>query len=307
MIPDLPEANYRVWSRGYGLLDSTKTEATPGNHVDPAPTIAPDEKSAAEIYPALYWAALMEIPTADEFPGTSDAGNGIAESILSQEQWLHEAKSNCTACHQIGTKATRELSPELGEFDSSVNAWARRVQSGQASGFMVGTANRMGATRAFEQYADWTDRIAAGELPFEKPTRPQGVERNLVVTQWDWSEPTYYMHDEIATDRRDPTVNAYGALYGSPENSTDQIPILNPISNQASHITVPLGSPDIPTTRDDPMYQPSPYWGAEPIWDSHTVTHNPMMDERGRVWFTSRTKTRENPDYCRAGSDHPSA
>ncbi|MGY9105149.1 MAG: hypothetical protein ACKVG0_01100, partial [Alphaproteobacteria bacterium] len=71
-------------------------------------------------------------------------------------------------------------------------------------------------------YADWTDRIAAGELPFDAPERPQGIERNVVVTQWDWSEPNVYMHDEIATDRRNPTVNAYGKLYGSPELSTDR-------------------------------------------------------------------------------------
>ena len=33
---------------------------------------------------------------------------------------------------------------------------------------------------------------------------------------------------------------------------------------------------------------PSPYWGDEPIWDSQTSMHNPMIDEQGRVWFTSR-------------------
>ncbi len=43
--------------------------------------------------------------------------------------------------------------------------------------------------------ADWTDRIAAGELPRQKPERPQGIERNMVVTLWDWSRPTAYLHD----------------------------------------------------------------------------------------------------------------
>jgi hypothetical protein len=32
---------------------------------------------------------------------------------------------------------------------------------------------------------EWTDRIAKGELPRSKPPRPQGIERNIVVTTWE--------------------------------------------------------------------------------------------------------------------------
>src|SRR3989442_4784870 len=52
---------------------------------------------------------------------------------------------------------------------------------------------------------------------------------------------------------------------------------------------------------------PSSYWGAEPIWDSQTSPHNPMLDEKGRVWFTSRVRGPANPAFCGKGSDHPSA
>ena len=52
---------------------------------------------------------------------------------------------------------------------------------------------------------------------------------------------------------------------------------------------------------------PSPYWGDEVIWDSQTTTHNPMYDEKGQVWFTSRVGPPPNPDFCKKGSDHPSA
>src|SRR5262249_50717385 len=52
---------------------------------------------------------------------------------------------------------------------------------------------------------------------------------------------------------------------------------------------------------------PSPYWGAEAIWDSQADMHNPMFDELGRVWFTSRIRPPENPAFCREGSSHPSA
>ena len=52
---------------------------------------------------------------------------------------------------------------------------------------------------------------------------------------------------------------------------------------------------------------PSPYWGAEPIWDSQTSIHNQMMDEKGRVWMAARVRPPANPDFCKKGSDHPSA
>jgi hypothetical protein len=69
--------------------------------------------------------------------------------------------------------------------------------------------------------AEWTDRIKAGEIPASVPPRPRGVERNLLVTVYDWLSPKYYIHDLITTDRRTLTVNAFGLIYGSAELSTD--------------------------------------------------------------------------------------
>ncbi len=308
LIPDLPDANFQVWARAYGNSDSVATTATPGSHVDLEQVVAPSAAAAAEIYPALYWMTLLEIPEANEFPGTGDAGNGISEEMETQAEWLHQIQTTgCGSCHQWGNKAMREISAELGEFESSADAWMRRIQAGQASASMVNRLPMLGVSRAIQEYASWTDRVAAGELPFEQPPRPQGMERNLVVTQWDWAEPTTYLHDTVSSDRRDPTVNTYGKLYGSPEWSTDEIPILDPMSHQVSYTTVPQAEPGMHTSRDDSIFAASPFWGMEPIWDSHTDSHNPMMDHLGRVWFTSRTKAAGNPDFCRAGSDHPSA
>ena len=130
--------------------------------------------------------------------------------MKSQAQWLRQLKSGgCTACHQLGNKATRELPPGLGHFDSTAAAWERRVQSGQAGSQMLNGINQFGAKRAFALFADWTDRIAAGEVP-PAPPRPQGVERNVVITEWDWADPKSYLHDVVSTDRRNPTVNANG-------------------------------------------------------------------------------------------------
>jgi hypothetical protein len=143
-------------------------------------------------------------------------------------------------------------------------------------------------------------------LPKAKPSRPQGAERNIVVTLWDWSNPKAYLHDEIATDKRKPTVNANGPLYGSTELSTDLVPVLDPVRHRAYEIKHPVRDPNTPSAKTDPL-TPSPYWGTEPIWDSQSNQHNPMMDELGRVWFTARVRPPANPDFCKKGSDHPSA
>ena len=80
---------------------------------------------------------------------------------------------------------------------------------------MVNTlAGKLGGV-TFKYFAEWTDRIAKGALPDSKPIRPQGVERNIVVTVRDWLTPKHYLHDLISTDRRYPTVNAYGPPFGS--------------------------------------------------------------------------------------------
>ena len=69
---------------------------------------------------------------------------------------------------------------------------------------MIGALNQLGRERALALFADWTDRIAAGEVP-PAPPRPQGIERNVVITEWDWADPKAYLHDEVSTDRRNPT------------------------------------------------------------------------------------------------------
>jgi hypothetical protein len=171
---------------------------------------------------------------------------------------------------------------------------------------MLTRIKELGPKKSVDLWADWTDRIAAGEFPKSKPERPQGVERNVVITMWDWSRPTAYLHDEISTDKRNPTVNANGLIYGATELSTDFVPVLDPVRHKATEIKHPVREPNTPSAKTDPM-TPSPYFGAEPIWDSQSNHHNPMMDEKGRAWFTARVRPPENPEFCKKGSEHPSA
>jgi len=298
LIPDLPRANYQVWVRGYGLVDSPKVTSEPGKMLNLTAVQAPNAKAAAEYYPGMYWYSMIKVPAATEFPGTGEKGNGIPEVMKDQHYWLDTVKNSCQSCHALGSHGVRVI-PDFfkKQAKNSEEAWALRTQAGQAQSNMALALARIGPDRAYKIFADWTDRIAAGELPATKPQRPQDVERNVVITMWDWSTPKYYLHDAVSTDKRNPTVNANGSIYGSPEESTDRVPVLDPVHNKASFITHPYRDPKTPSSTDLNR-GPSAYWGEEAIWDGHTSIHNPMIDEKGRVWFTARIRQHVNPDYC---------
>lgn len=307
LIPDLPSANYEVWVRGYGLIDSPKKEAKPGTTLDLEAVPAPDAHAAAQYYPAGYWFSLLSPPDKSKFPGTGPQGNGVSPTILNQAQFLRVVKSGtCLACHQLGSRGTREFQPSLGKFNSSFDAWERRLQSGQAGGTMISAAHGVGREEVLRMFADWTTRIAEGEVP-EAPPRPQGIERNVVITQWDWADEKTYLHDLVSTDRRKPTINPNGSLYGSAEVSADYLPVLDPVKNQISRVELTVRDTATELATGPHMPQPSPYWGDEPIWKSKTNVHNPMMDENGKVWITAAVRPADNPDFCKEGSDHPSA
>ncbi len=298
LVPDLPEADYQLWVRGYGLADSAKVAAERGSIVDLTAIVAPSEAVAAEIYPAAAWYAMMHLPDESEL-GHVPGGLNEYLSVMKNQ--------SCVGCHQLGNLATRTIPDAFGEFESSADAWVRRVQSGQAAPQMINVlAGRLGGV-PIRYLADWTDRVAAGELPTFKPARPQGIERNVVATVRDWGDPKSYLHDLTTTDRRDPTVNGYGKIYGAPELSTDNFPILDPIANTAVTFRAQVRDANTPTTNSAPVVQPSVYWGDERIWDSQANAHNPMFDGKGRVWYTARVRGPSNPDFCRQGSDHPSA
>ena len=282
LIPDLPKANYSVFARGYGLVDSAKTQSAPGKMVNLKPTTAPSAKVAAQLHPASYWYSMLQVPAQKEFPGTCPKGNGIAPSVKNQGQWLHLVKTDsCEACHQLGNAYTRSIPSMFKDLDSPAKAWERRIQSGQAGGMMMGGIGQLGKERATELFGQWSTRIAKGELPPQAPPRPQGVERNVVITQWDWADSKAYLHDEISTDKRNPSVNANGLIYGSPEESRDYLPVLDPVKGTLAQVKVPFRDPDTPG-QPKPL-QASPIWGDESIWDSHTSVHNPMFDEIGRA------------------------
>jgi hypothetical protein len=298
LIPDLPAVNYSVWVRGYGLVDSPHIRAKPGQHLDLAAVAAPDAASAAHYYPAIYWYSLLQVPSESELEAPLTA-------------WLKQMKNiGCIGCHQIGQEATRTIPAQFGSFDTAEEAWMRRMQSGHAGAEMMRQAGSFGGL-PLRMLGDWSDRIAAGALPKEAPPRPQGIERNLVVTTWEWGTPSTYVHDLISSDERDPTVNAHGRLFGSPEYSSDDMPILDPQTNTVTSFHMPVRDPATPEATGfgflPQPFQPSAYWGDATIWDTKVNNHNDMIDGKGRVWLAASIRGPDNPAFCRAGSDLPSA
>jgi hypothetical protein len=308
VVPDLPKAKYQVWLRGYGLIDSPKVDGIPGQQLNLTAVPAPNDAAAAQYYPAIYWFAMLKIPDKNQFGGKSD----IPENVT-QTDWLTTMKNQaCVGCHQLGQLSTRTIPAALGEFKNGEEAWIRRVQAGQASPSMVNPlAGKLGGV-PFKYFGDWTDRITKGELPSAKPPRPQGIERNIVVTTWDWGNEKQYLHDLISSDKRNPTVNSYGALYGSPEYATDHLPVLDPKTAKVSYVTPPVAA-DVPealgpghSAIGKPL-APSAYWGMEQIWDTKFNNHNDMFDAKGRLWMTGTNHAPGTPAFCRNGSNNPYA
>ena len=307
LVPDLPAANYEVWVRGYGLIDSPKTPSRPGDVLDLTATTAATPREAARIYPANYWYSMLEVPPASDFPGTGPRGNGIGVAMRTQADWIDRLKDGCQLCHQLGNQATREMPMlNLTDFDSAESAWEYRIRAGGAGPAMAAEINRMGRPRDLELYADWTDRIRAGELP-PVPPRPQGKERNVVLTTWGWGHPRGMVHDEVSTDKRNPTLNANGPIYGV---GGAGLVITDPRTHRSVRFDLTTRIERQPRSNS---YQgasdavPSLYWGNEPTGLNSRSAHNPMMDHKGRLWITQSVRPNDVPGWCLEGSDHPSA
>jgi streptogramin lyase len=298
LLPELPNVNYKVWVRGYGLVDSKPVEAKPGKALALTAIVAPTAQAAAQYYPADYWFSMLNIPRRSDFPDAH-----------SQAEFLTDLKRGCNVCHQTGNKATRDLEPALGTFKSPRDAWERRLMSGQVGPQMTGALNRMGHDRGLNMFADWTTRINAGEVP-PMPPRPQGVERNVVVTLWETGTDKSFIHDVIASNERNVTVNAYGPVY-SMEFAAAQIWAIDPRENTKTKLAdVPLRNPAdrklFKTFSPQTVAAPSPYWGNDIVWDDPNFIAMPHMDSKGRIWFHAQTIPQMAP-YCRKGSGNPFA
>jgi hypothetical protein len=268
LVPDLPKANYELWVRGYGLKDSARFKAALGGQVRLAVDNASSPQEAARIYPSAWWNSLIHPPSKEELP----------TDFVSQEHWLASLRG-CNQCHQIGMAGTRSW--------TNPKTWDATFKMNNG---MDGAANRLGRDLLAKTLADWASRIQKGEVP-PAPPRPAGIERNFVVTQWDWGGPESFFHDLTSTDKRNPTLYPYGKIYGADRTGGGRLWVLDPVKNTVEGLLVqPRVKQGYSTTVD--YYHPKGVGAGDEGGDGGSASawmaspHNPMFDEKGRVWMT---------------------
>src|SRR3954468_15008928 len=148
MVPELPAGSYRVFVRGYGLVDSTPVQAKPGvADLNLTATLAKTPQEAAKVYPGNYWLSLLEPPAAADFPGTGPTGNGIGVTMKTQNHFINSLKSDCNFCHQLGNEETRSVDHVLKakpELKTHEEAWEWRLGTGVRGTSMYSVLNNQG-------------------------------------------------------------------------------------------------------------------------------------------------------------------
>jgi streptogramin lyase len=284
LIPDLPASvSYDVWVRGYGLRDSEPIKAGRGDRLSLQVERARTPQEAARIYPANYWLSLYQPPPSNALPladsegaaapvshaGERDEEAGeAARRYPGREHWVGQMKLGCMLCHQMGQEMTR-LFDRPEHWDA---VWERAG--------MKPTAEGLGKRILGESLAEWGTRIAAGEVP-PAPPRPAGIERNMVITQWAWGRDDSYIHDNISTDKRNPTLYASGRVWGI-DIGQSFLWALDPKTHTVTAHEVPR--------RDGPGRDPERLGRIQ----GSTSSHNPMLDDKGNVWLTTAVRGFQN-------------
>jgi streptogramin lyase len=259
VVPDLPEGSYNVWVRGYGLRDSVPVHATRGQRLNLAVVPAETVQEAARLYPANYWLSLYEPPPV------------APEGFSGPDHWVANMKLGCIRCHQFGSAAFRQATTP----DRWDQVWARRPNEAR-------TADWLGRSALNGSLARWAAKIDLGLVP-PPPPRPIGIERNVVISQWEWGRTDSYLHDAISTDKRNPTLYPDGRVWGV-DFGQDLLWALDPIRHRVSSYKVP--SDNVLTTQAGPYHNP-----ANP--------HVPTLDNAGRVWIASQTRRERLEDRPR--------
>lgn len=225
VVPDLPRARYQLFVRGYGLLDSNRVPAGPGDRVALTTVAATSEREAAAIYPAAYWLTVMRVPPTGPIHPAD----------------LTRTMKQCMGCHQLGSLATRELSANVGTAATHLDGWDMRMKRAHETSATYEPFARLRGQRTM--FSEWTGRIAERAYPLSEPPRPRGAERNLVVTLWDWGSPTTVAPTAAASHAHNSRVNANGPVF-APSRSGDALIWIDPATHSAGEARIPATSAD---------------------------------------------------------------
>jgi hypothetical protein len=300
LIPDLPKANYSVFRARLRPRRFRQGQAAPGKTLNLTQSRRPTKKAAAEYYPPIYWFSMLHVPVKTEFP----VGRVSTQGRVAQ----HAEDGRLCRLSFAGAVRGRGICRKC----SATNSTTRRTRGRGASNRAArrrrwrATSAAWSPAKALTLFADWTTRIDKGELPFAKPERPDRHRAQLSSS----ANGIGAAPRPICMTRCRPIRAIRASMRGqdlrlarkqhrhdSGSRSQDET---------ASEVKHPVRDPKTPNTKND-LFAPSAVWGDKPIWDSQAIMHNPMMDEKGHVWFTARIRPARNPDFCKAGSSLPSA
>ena len=278
VVPDLPQGRYDVWVRGYGLADSKAVPATLGKEVDLKVEVAPDAATAAKVYPSGYWAAMMKFPS----------------DPVEQKKMALDFKE-CYDCHQLGNDLTRHIQhSSVPNAKTTLEAWDMRTKIGPSGPSMGAFFQGFGPHR--QMFADWVDAIAKGATPAIAPKRPSGIERNLVITEWEWGLPNQGRADAAAADTRNPRVNANGPMF-EVSQMTDTVNIVYPTENKTETMKVNTEAPKL-ISGFNAADSESPYAGHNP-WERKGDPRSAAIDAKGRLWMALRNRDNtKQPAWC---------
>ncbi len=294
-------ANYKVWVRGYGLADSAQ-----GRGDSRASTVDLD---------------------GDRRAGRGNRRAGLSGRLLVRDD---EAARGAEVAHLPGGRneylmwvknmALRRLPSDGQPRDAHAAAEPRQVQllarcMGAAhsirSGRRADDAHRDGQLGGvpIKYLADWTDRIARGELPASQ-RRSARRASNATSSRPCATGPirrrtcTTCPAPIVAIRPSTPTARSTARRSSAPTS----FPILDPVRNVATTFHAPVRDANTPTTHDDPVAAPSPYWGDEAhLGQQGERAQSDARSQGPRLVHGAHSRGRRIPAFCKQGSNHPSA
>jgi hypothetical protein len=283
-------------------------EAAGGARDDARPAGGPRAESARRggVLPGRVLVLADRVPAESEFPGTGPEGNGINPIFKSQAEYLAAAEEQLLpGLPPDGEQGDARAAPRarhLRVVRAGVGAAAegrpgRRGDGG--GGAADGARARCGCSPTGPTGSP------AGEVP-PAPPRPQGIERNVVITMWDWADPKAYLHDLVSTDRRNPTVNANGPVYAVLEASADYMPVLDPKTHTVSRVPVTVRDPNTPAARRSRSRAPRRTGGRGDL-DQPGERAQPDVRREGARLDHLQGASAGQPGLLQGGSSHPSA
>ena len=306
VVPDLPKAKYKVWVRGYGLVDSPKVDGEPGQAVSICTAVAaPNEAAAAKYYPAIYWYSMLKIPAAEPVRRQ----DGDIPDKVKQTDWLNLMKNNgCVGCHQLGQLSTRTFPKDFGEFtidrggvDAAHRSPARPAQ------LMIEHPGRPARRRADQVFrrldrSGRQRRTAARQAAAAAGRRAQYRRHHLGLGR----------REAISArpDRLGPALSDRQCLWTAVRLARIFAPTSSRSSTRRRTPSPPSRRRCATRTRrrrsDPAMRRRTSRWpvallGQGEVWDTKVNNHNAMIDQNGRVWFAAAVRGAEQPGLLQEG------